>query len=310
MNFREWKIGSVGAGAARLLQDHRQLKCVGVTSRGGFLQLDPAHMVFLSWEPYRGPLTINLADPSDPGPSLPSIHEALSPGAAGVIHRGQLSIPESGLRFDLRQAKIWEAPAPPAPVVDLPAAYRRYLAIARQVCRLKPGRPSRWLTSLLQLLDPQPPSPPDETVPGLAELASAIRTSAPPDGAHLLAALHPLLGLGQGLTPSGDDLAAGLLLALNRFPPAFRLGFTPPGLIEFGQNMVQMSYRRTTALSAGLMESAASGQADERLITVLDSLFAGPFQPEQSAAALCSWGSSSGSDAWAGVGLAFRSMME
>jgi hypothetical protein len=57
-------------------------------------------------------------------------------------------------------------------------------------------------------------------------------------------------------------------------------------------------------LSANLIECAASGKADERLIDALDGIMTGSPGPEECATLLLSWGNSSGGDSLAGMALA------
>jgi hypothetical protein len=121
------------------------------------------------------------------------------------------------------------------------------------------------------------------------------------DVTMIAASMLPLLGMGAGLTPSGDDLALGFLLALNRWG-----GVLAPGLDLKSLNLeiVQGAYERTTTLSANLIDCASQGQADERLILGLDGLLSEAYGPAICAASLAGWGNSSGVDALVGMGLA------
>ena len=52
-----------------------------------------------------------------------------------------------------------------------------------------------------------------------------------------------------------------------------------------------------------LMDCAANGLADERLVIALDGLVGGGIQPGACADLLCTWGHSSGTDALVGMAL-------
>ena len=105
--------------------------------------------------------------------------------------------------------------------------------------------------------------------------------------------LTPLLGHGRGLTPSGDDFILGVLLLLSRYTAARpSQDFAP---------LIEAAYQKTTTVSANLLEAAARGLADERLIEVLEALMSAPGHGEESITALLGWGSSSGVDALAGM---------
>jgi len=120
---------------------------------------------------------------------------------------------------------------------------------------------------------------------------------------ELLPALHPLLGQGSGLTPSGDDIILGFLLALSRWGHILSPNLD---LQALQQPLISQAYRRTTLLSANLIECAASGQADERLVLALDGIFTGQLDGVDCAALLLGWGNSSGCDALVGMGIAIN----
>jgi hypothetical protein len=110
-----------------------------------------------------------------------------------------------------------------------------------------------------------------------------------------------LLGRGPGLTPSGDDLASGLLLALNRW----REYFSTFPVAELSERLASLAANRTTMLSANLVACATQGLADERLILAMDGLVTDTLDLETCAAYLRGWGHTSGGSALRGMALAF-----
>ena len=113
--------------------------------------------------------------------------------------------------------------------------------------------------------------------------------------------LEAFYGLGSGLTPSGDDLILGMVLALNRCR-----AWIPDeaGLTRVNEQVIRAARAKTTSLSANLIECATLGQADERLVAALDGILTGNRPVEHCAQDLCSWGSTSGADALVGMALA------
>jgi hypothetical protein len=89
-----------------------------------------------------------------------------------------------------------------------------------------------------------------------------------------------IVGLGPGLTPSGDDFLCGLLLALRlltpcvaRTPPAVPAGGAAVRLADWiGAAVTSDATTRTTALSATLLHCAAAGQASGEAAGVLRAL--------------------------------------
>ncbi len=90
--------------------------------------------------------------------------------------------------------------------------------------------------------------------------------------------LGHLLGKGEGLTPSGDDLVVGLLLAARRYPRCCDPLLANPAWV---QRILRLARQKTTWLGACLVESAAEGQADERLVIGLDGIVTGHPGPEK-----------------------------
>ena len=106
------------------------------------------------------------------------------------------------------------------------------------------------------------------------------------------------LGHGSGLTPSGDDFIMGMLLTLNRCKEILEFD---ENMLAFKQQIIETAYEKTTTLSANLIECAAQGLADERLVTTLDYLLTGIGEPKQILDDLLSWGNSSGIAALLGM---------
>ncbi len=75
-----------------------------------------------------------------------------------------------------------------------------------------------------------------------------------------------LLGAGLGLTPAGDDLLAGIMLALHRIDRADLAG----SLWELLKPMVAP---QTNIISAAHMQLAARGQCSEPMLQLLECLF-------------------------------------
>jgi len=143
-----------------------------------------------------------------------------------------------------------------------------------------------------------PPVTPDRLDGAVARLAAVAASSARrpgltgADGPGALAACcaaddlagaveqaERVVGLGPGLTPSGDDVLCGLLLALRLLGDAVRRtpdgsgGGTAVRLADWiGAAVTSDATTRTTALSATLLHCAASGQASGEVAGVLRAL--------------------------------------
>lgn len=124
----------------------------------------------------------------------------------------------------------------------------------------------------------------------LIDLAFAVATV---DRSGAAVAAGRLIGLGPGLTPSGDDALAGIEAALRALD-APAAGFSDAALVGIeGQ---------TTAVSATLLRHAAAGEFTERLHDLLGALLGPDDGALRSAIAhAVAWGATSGSDCLLGV---------
>jgi hypothetical protein len=97
---------------------------------------------------------------------------------------------------------------------------------------------------------------------------------------------HALLGRGPGLTPAGDDVLAGALVAAH--------ALRHPGLATWRRaTTAALTTRRTTAVSVGMLHSALDGWAAPELAGALTAL-CGDDDPAPAVQRLLAVGHSSG----------------
>lgn len=102
-----------------------------------------------------------------------------------------------------------------------------------------------------------------------------------------------LIGLGPGLTPSGDDLLVGIEAALHA------LAQPSAGFLALAMGGVD---GRTTELAATLLRHAAAGEFAERLHTLLAALLGSDDETVPAAIdRAVAWGATSGTDCLIGV---------
>lgn len=281
-------IGSMATAAlANLFQPGQakvlaQAKILGTTSRGVFLLCASNRVIFISKEVFRGPWTINLANPNS---------NLTAPASGSFVNwDGQtLGFDHGGFRVRISCASEWAPPSRLAALLPPDRVMDNLKTIAAKTIERDGFAP--LLACLAGL--PGNYAVPAELRP--AEQAVRELISFENDGRK---PLESFLGVGRGLTPSGDDFIAGYLLAYSRWLPQINANLLPAGLIE-------EAYHCTTTLSANLIEAASQGSADERILSAADSLFCGFPDPEIGAAQALAYGSSSGIDALTGMATAF-----
>ncbi|MFI0418430.1 DUF2877 domain-containing protein [Spongiactinospora sp. 9N601] len=230
--------------------------------------LEPRVVALVTGDGVRLPNSVVLGDP------LPGV----AAGDDAMVGEGAIELGGCVLR-----PRRWWNPAPPLGPVD-PAALARAAEIMAVACARSPRRPGLEDTGAATLL-----------ADGCAS-GSLIR---------MITAAEHLVGLGPGLTPSGDDMLAGLLVALRGLggaSGAARAVWTAGWLAA----AVTFDARtRTTPISATLLHCAARGEGSAEVVAVLRGM-CGRQALEPALARLLSLGHTSGADlAWGlRVGLA------
>jgi len=253
-------ITSLGAIARRALAQAQQATVWGVTSHGIFLHLSSDWVIFLSFEQFRGPLTLNSN-------LSPLLFQNLKPGSTVITGPNTLNFDSLGIEVNTASAQVWSASArETTSPANLAGRFDRLEYIYQKVLAARQASiPSDLLADSIIALSP---------------VISGART-----------VLEKCLGRGEGLTPAGDDLVLGYLLAINRW--GYLLYPDQDGR-EINQTIRQAAHRKTNTLSANLIECASLGQADERLIQALDGIMTGEPDPDACVAHLLSWGHTSG----------------
>lgn len=200
-------------------------------------------------------------------------------GMVVEIDAATVRIPDAGLVIRLADARPWSARMPAADGRRWPARSTAAHALAHRDAH---GTDADAATVGLLAM----PVAREQ----LAEVGRAVVRT---DRRAAAAAARPLVGLGPGLTPSGDDALAGMEAALHALchPAA---GFLATAL----ENVTD----RTTAVSATLLRHAARGEFAERLHRLLAALLgeddaALPGAIERAV----DWGATSGMDGLIGV---------
>jgi hypothetical protein len=118
-----------------------------------------------------------------------------------------------------------------------------------------------------------------------------------------LAAAATLIGLGGGLTPSGDDFLSGFITVI-----AMPNGPFGKEYVEFVRQLILLAETRTGDISRALLRKAAVGRVRSHVVTLLRALTAGKNEQEIMAAvqAVLNMGSMSGTDLAVGLAVALE----
>ena len=279
----------VGVLARRALRSGRRGRIVAVFERSLYAVLDDGWICIGVTDLGSGPLHL-LCTGIEP--------RLLVPGQEVAIVDTMLLV--DGMRFaGFETASVWAPPPSPEWTLD---SLRTGLAMVDQIWRRLPVE-----QGLAASGGAEPPARPSRVLaaaaPGLAALRRLIEAGL--RGERCVPRDYPeiveLIGLGPGLTPSGDDLIGGALVALA--------GLGRLATRDALWKTCRAHLGRTNEISAAHLHSAVLGFAAAALHEAIDATIGGRVDRIKSAvAALSRIGQSSGLDAFAGALMVLRAI--
>jgi hypothetical protein len=263
---------------------------IGITSHGIFIHTSNNRIIFLSSENFDNPLNINLHP-------FPSILRDLQVKDQVILGNGKIIFPRLDFQVSTSPQIVYKPEPAPQIRQESNKIKKNILAIITEINRAI--TPEGFASQLPAYIN-NGESNTRETKE-LAELREIHMYLQEQSAKELCVSLTRLIGSGRGLTPAGDDLVCGFLLAINRW----EMGkFRGDELKELNLELSKEAYQKTTTLSANLIELASQGEGDERLIIILDSIYGADPSPHEAAKLLLTYGSSSGLDAFTGMVIA------
>ncbi|AFL99230.1 Protein of unknown function (DUF2877) [Desulfitobacterium dehalogenans ATCC 51507] len=215
------------------------------------------------------------------------------------------------LSISLEKAAFWHPPLSQNNSLLPSALIKNNLSEVESWLRLSPRSPGLaklfpHLTTLVQGSFSLPhPADPVVLLAGqsISRLVKGIYSS---DRAMIEEGACSLIGLGPGLTPSGDDFLAGLLLSLTAAKRAFSV--TSAAALLFAHKVlsdiiVEHSPSLTNEISSQMLFLASQGTGSELMENMVCALYYGlpKITPARTAQELCSVGASSGFDQLLGI---------
>ena len=250
---------------------------MGVTSKGIYLRFPGDWIGFLTLADYRSPFTVNM----------------LNETTLDLRLGDQVEFAALGW-----QQRVWAPPQFPPPFAP-EILSKQAVSLARQAAKTETT--DGLLPYIPYLGGLEDPCPPEGAF--TSRLKPFLSVEMAKGGwIERFELLSAFLGQGRGLTPSGDDFAAGFLLAAVRLFRAADL----PGFVDGLPAFLARARVKTTYLSATMLYGAAAGLADERLIAMSDCLADPAADLAGVVAGLRTYGSTSGLDALAGCLAAVR----
>ena len=204
-------------------------------------------------------------------PPIGALFARLRQGQAAILDDAALRVPAARLAVHLSRAAIWNGTVAAAPPGLRGAEPRRAL---RELCEtLREHAPDQGVAPVL-FSSGSPRSTIGRAL--LARMAQSLpvlaRATDTGDAGAVVSALSVLVGLGDGLTPAGDDFIVGYLAAL--WSRSHRERGTAALLRALANPVGQLSLQ-TNAISRQMLLDALQGQFAERLADVVRSVCGG-----------------------------------
>ena len=293
------EIKNIGSFANEILINNLGGFVIGKTKSGIFVKTLTDKIVFITHLPYAGPLTINLNQDNTNKVNLINL------GMEVNFSPEKVSIPEIGLDILTSKNDLYVSPLPSATVRSKEERRKTIRVIASQMNSYLDEENNPQYSSLLEIINYGDKNSKLSQSSEFNHISQIVRDIQIHRFEKVLEGINKLLGSGQGLTPSGDDIVIGIILSINRWKdvliPKIVLG-------SFNQQVIQAGYDRTTTLSANLIECAAQGEADERLVNTIDFLISDLPYKKNIAVNLLGWGNSSGIFAFLGMAITLMRM--
>jgi hypothetical protein len=287
-NQREIRVTSIGHIAHQAMLRSPAGYVTGTTSQGIFLQLHDDLTLFLSRDPFRGPLTINIRDRSG---ALRSIQTEDI-----VEYEGKnLRFKRSGVEIIFNKPLIWKTKPPPLHQNVSPEYIEQILECVEYL------KTDHLGLAILRNLTEKKYYAVRFHSDNDSSFFRSFREHKAGNPEKYISEMKLLLGEGPGLTPLGDDLILGILLTMIRIRGQ---SFWADDKTYHFQSVVNSAKEKTTRISWSLLYCALQGSADERIIRIQDGLIAAREIPDQDLENLLNWGDSSGMAVLAGMLLA------
>ncbi len=284
-----WAVATCGARALRVVRQARHGVVRAIFERSVLIELDSGFVCIGDRRIGDGPLNCLLRDPWW-FRHMPSIGAAVLPTSRGLgIVRGPELVVEA--------TRSWSQPSWPV-VPDKPALEKR-LHDLTELIRLR--APHDGLARSTRDIGDSDSPLSRRAMQGCATLRRALDPATSPYETD--EAVAALLGLGPGLTPSGDDLLAGCVTTLFALDEMLRA-------TTLAASIVRHAPQLTSPYSAALLAAAADGEVSGHWHDVLTSILSPrPLDHTRLTPLIDGFGHTSGWDMMAGATIALQSVV-
>jgi hypothetical protein len=264
------KILSIGKAAFEWMSSDRNGEVMASVSHAAYLLLDQGEPIWLATE---------ITPMHRRGLRVPSPLPRLEVGTTFWVRNHSLEM-DSGETFDFTHTPVWKAPRPPCRETAAMAglADRVTAFYTRFIDEYSPAGLGSMIPAILQTAkgeSPKAASSQGGMFPSAAlpSVTGAVRACLAHDLSLLLEHAAHLVGLGEGLTPSGDDFLGGLFFGLQ----LLQAGIADiPELMTWNYpDFILLCKTLTNLISFSLLKDHAAGHTLEPLHRLANGVLAG-----------------------------------
>ncbi|KAF0111847.1 MAG: hypothetical protein FD147_649 [Chloroflexi bacterium] len=246
-------LEALGAGAPG--------KAVGVTSKGIFLN-SADKILFLTGAGYKSPFNLQVRQMND-------LSNTVVAGDEFTVSDNAILFPLHEIVIDVHRAKLWQPSQPPKNTNSDRTQAERIELILGRMCENDSKKGWLFLGNCGDT-DLEPLGSAKDRIKNITTaFMSSFKIS---DLTYCLDTARSIIGLGGGLTPSGDDWLAGFMLFHARIDQS--MGKNNPFFASLGESLTEMSFQKTTKISANRIEAACRGWAEEIFLDAVDYIVA------------------------------------
>lgn len=291
-------IQSIGAAAHALLKSQLRGKVLAVVSQAAYLLTDQGELLWLATRNVPLHRRCIRVSGSLPGLTVDSAFHATD----------HCLIFSPGIRLDFSRVSIWGTsrfnPEEALPLADLPKRLMLFMFLLQGLPA--PGGYGNLIPEIMQFTSSVPIHRSYQNLPVAVEYSRSVvegtaRACLDHDMQSILRRSGELVGLGEGLTPSGDDFVGGLLFCRMILQNTYggELNLEPTDLSKFIENMKL----RTNLISHALLRDHAEGYGMDILHHFMTAFLTGRSieNTRQVAAQLVRVGHSTGWDLLTGI---------
>ncbi len=276
----------VGGLAREVLSPGTRGSVTGVTSSGIFL-ISANKILFITQAQYNSPYNIQVE-------TIVNLSSQLIVGDTWKVDGEKIILGKTPFQIDLQAAHVWM----PLPLQQIDNSKAEQIERMNALLDRFSGidRNKGWL-----FLKDDEKDTKNQTIVSEAQRIRQLTENflddcRQSDLAACLESARHILGLGGGLTPSGDDWLTGFFLYFARQNKQDKF------MLDLGAAVTSMAYERTTKISANRIEAACRGWAEEMFLEVLDHLFTSSVElSEEQVQRLVNFGHSTGVDTYMGI---------